>query len=120
MPDPRITIFDYGAGNLHSLAKAVASFGTAPVIETDPRRAVETDVLLLPGVGAFTPAAERLAPGRYKIVASVTSLGQVTQMPITTPNTVTSVTYSAAQKDLILELEDGSTVALSKVNSAYR
>lgn len=63
MPDPRITIFDYGAGNLHSLAKAVASFGTEPVIESDPLRAVETDVLLLPGVGAFTPAAERLAPG---------------------------------------------------------
>jgi flagellar basal-body rod modification protein FlgD len=63
---------------------------------------------------------ERMAPGRYKIVASVTSLGQVTQMPITTPNTVTSVTYSAAQNDLILELEDGSNVALSKVNSAYR
>ena len=37
-----------------------------------------------------------------------------------TPNTVTSVTYSAAQKDLILELEDGSNVALSKVTSAYR
>jgi glutamine amidotransferase len=64
MPEPRITIFDYGAGNLHSLAKAVASYGTSPVIETDPVRAVETDVLLLPGVGAFTPAAERLAPGR--------------------------------------------------------
>lgn len=59
----RITIFDYGAGNLHSLAKAVASFGIEPVIEVDPVRAVETDVLLLPGVGAFTPAAERLAPG---------------------------------------------------------
>lgn len=64
MPEPRITIFDYGAGNLHSLAKAVASYGTPPVIEADPVRAVETDVLLLPGVGAFTPAAERLAPGR--------------------------------------------------------
>ena len=63
---------------------------------------------------------QRMAPGRYKIVASVTSLGQVTQMPITTPNTVSSVTYSAAQKDLILELEDGSNVALSKVTSAYR
>ncbi len=63
---------------------------------------------------------ERQDPGRYKIVASISSMGQVTQMPITTPNTVTSVTYSAAQNDLILELEDGSTVALSKVNSAYR
>ena len=63
---------------------------------------------------------ERMSPGRYRIVASVTSLGQVTQMPISTPNTVTSVTYSATQKDLILELADGSTVPLSKVNSAYR
>lgn len=64
MPDPRITIFDYGAGNLHSLAKAVASAGVAPRIEPDARRAVDTDVLLLPGVGAFSPAAERLAEGR--------------------------------------------------------
>lgn len=67
MGEPRITIYDYGAGNLHSLAKAVASRGTAPVVETDPRRAIETDVLLLPGVGAFTPAAERLAPGRDRM-----------------------------------------------------
>lgn len=64
MPESRVTIFDYGAGNLHSLAKAIASFGVTPVIETDPERAVETDVLLLPGVGAFAPAAERLATGR--------------------------------------------------------
>ena len=60
----RITIFDYGAGNLHSLAKAVAVGGHDPVIETDPRRAIDADVLLLPGVGAFTPAADRLATGR--------------------------------------------------------
>ncbi len=74
MPDPRarrVTIFDYGAGNLHSLAKAVAAFGTAPVIEEDPLRALETDVLLLPGVGAFSPAAERLAPGRDDMRAAL-------------------------------------------------
>lgn len=62
--DRRVTIFDYGAGNLHSLAKALASPGLDVGIETDPRRAVETDVLVLPGVGAFGQAAERLAPGR--------------------------------------------------------
>ena len=67
MTDARITIFDYGAGNLHSLAKAVASYGIAPVVETDPVLAVETDVLLLPGVGAFAPAAARLAPGRVRM-----------------------------------------------------
>lgn len=64
MSNARVTIFDYGAGNLHSLAKAVVLAGSEPVIETDPLRALHTDVLLLPGVGAFSPAAEALAPGR--------------------------------------------------------
>jgi glutamine amidotransferase len=60
----RVTIFDYGAGNLHSLAKAIEHGATEVCIETDPMRAVETDALVLPGVGAFGAAAERLAPGR--------------------------------------------------------
>lgn len=59
-----ITLFDYGAGNLHSLQKALALSGDTVRLETDPMRAVETDVLVLPGVGAFGAAASRLAPGR--------------------------------------------------------
>jgi glutamine amidotransferase len=60
----RVTIFDYGAGNLHSLAKAIERGGVDVHIESDPVRAVGTDVLVLPGVGAFGAAAARLAPGR--------------------------------------------------------
>ena len=60
----RITLFDYGAGNLHSLAKALDAPGATVRIEEDPRRAIDTDLLVLPGVGAFASAAERLAPGR--------------------------------------------------------
>jgi len=61
----RVTIFDYGAGNLHSLAKAIERGGVDVHVETDPVRAVaQTDALVLPGVGAFGAAAERLAPGR--------------------------------------------------------
>lgn len=61
----RVTIFDYGAGNLHSLAKAVASPGVRLRVEPDARAAVmETDALILPGVGAFAAAADRLARGR--------------------------------------------------------
>jgi glutamine amidotransferase len=60
----KVTIFDYGAGNLHSLAKALEGSEVEVVVETDPARAAQTDVLVLPGVGAFGSAAERLAPGR--------------------------------------------------------
>jgi imidazole glycerol-phosphate synthase subunit HisH len=61
-----VTLFDYGAGNLHSLAKALEAPGVVVRVETDPIRAVDggTDALVLPGVGAFGAAAERLAPGR--------------------------------------------------------
>jgi glutamine amidotransferase len=60
----RITLFDYGAGNLHSLAKALRSDGRDVRAETDARAAVNTDVLVLPGVGAFEPAARALETGR--------------------------------------------------------
>ncbi|MEO8560449.1 MAG: imidazole glycerol phosphate synthase subunit HisH [bacterium] len=60
----RVTIFDYGAGNLHSLGKALETADVTVAVETDPTRAIETDVLVLPGVGAFGSAAARLAPGR--------------------------------------------------------
>jgi glutamine amidotransferase len=60
----RITLLDYGMGNLHSLAKAATIPNAELRIETDAMRALDTDVLLLPGVGAFGAAAERLAPAR--------------------------------------------------------
>lgn len=56
-----VTIFDYGAGNLHSLAKALdVGDGVRVILEQDPVAAIDTDALILPGVGAFTNAAERL------------------------------------------------------------
>lgn len=67
----RIALFDYGAGNLHSLGKALAETGHAISIETDPRRAIEADMLVLPGVGAFQPAAERLAPALGETRAAI-------------------------------------------------
>jgi glutamine amidotransferase len=67
----KATIFDYGAGNIHSLAKAIAASGVTVAIEPDPCRAVETDVLVLPGVGAFGAAAERLEPGRRIMQAAL-------------------------------------------------
>jgi imidazole glycerol-phosphate synthase subunit HisH len=58
-----VSVFDYGAGNLHSLVKTLEGDGAFVEIETDPSRAARTDVLVLPGVGAFGHAASRLASG---------------------------------------------------------
>jgi imidazole glycerol-phosphate synthase subunit HisH len=68
----RVTIFDYGAGNLHSLGKALEEADVDVRVETDPARAVETDALVLPGVGAFGAAAARLAPGRADMRRAIT------------------------------------------------
>ncbi len=59
----RVTVFDYGAGNLHSLVKALEEPSWTVAVEPDPILAADTDVLVLPGVGAFASAVERLAPG---------------------------------------------------------
>jgi glutamine amidotransferase len=67
----KVTIFDYGAGNIHSLAKAIAAFGATVEVEPDPMLAIETDAVVLPGVGAFGLAAEHLAPGRLAMQAAL-------------------------------------------------
>ena len=59
-----ITIFDYGAGNIHSLGKALDAARMTIGLESDPLRALDTDALVLPGVGAFTNAAGGWRPVR--------------------------------------------------------
>lgn len=63
----------------------------------------------------YNQAGERMPEGRYQVVATVSSFGQVTQVPISTPSTVTGVIYSATANDLMIEVEGGATVPLSQV-----
>lgn len=68
-----VAIFDYGTGNLHSLAKAFANAGAEVAIESEPERALSANALVLPGVGAFGAASSRLAsftPGIRAALAS--------------------------------------------------
>lgn len=62
-----VAVFDYGAGNLHSLVKAITRDGWTVRVESDPRHALAGDVLVLPGVGAFGQAASALQPGRRMV-----------------------------------------------------
>jgi imidazole glycerol-phosphate synthase subunit HisH len=61
----KAALFDYGAGNLHSLSRALLEVGLAVRVDTDAARAVrDSDLLVLPGVGAFGQAAERIGGAR--------------------------------------------------------
>ena len=48
-----VIIVDYGMGNLHSVKKAVAAVGGAPIVTGDPSDIRRAGKLILPGVGAF-------------------------------------------------------------------
>jgi glutamine amidotransferase len=47
-----IAIIDYGAGNLRSVANAIAKLGYQPRITSDPAEVANADGIILPGVGA--------------------------------------------------------------------
>jgi glutamine amidotransferase len=66
-----VTVFDYGAGNLHSLRRALDAAGARVRFEADPARLLAGDLLVLPGVGAFGQAAARLAPARAQVAAAL-------------------------------------------------
>jgi glutamine amidotransferase len=48
----KIVIVDYGAGNLHSVARAVENEGVRPLITSSSKYLDEADGLIVPGVGA--------------------------------------------------------------------
>lgn len=54
-------IIDYGVGNLFSLRSSFASIGEDAIVTADPEVLRAADRLILPGVGAFGDAAEKLA-----------------------------------------------------------
>ena len=56
----RIAILDYGMGNLRSVEKALEHVGVTAKISSDPEEVRAADGVILPGVGAFPRAMERI------------------------------------------------------------
>jgi glutamine amidotransferase len=56
----RIAILNYGMGNLRSVEKALEHVGVSATITSDAAEARAADGLILPGVGAFPRAMERV------------------------------------------------------------
>ena len=55
-----IAIVDYGVGNLFSVKSSFAAIGAEAVITSDPDVIRAADRILLPGVGAYRDAAQKL------------------------------------------------------------
>jgi glutamine amidotransferase len=55
-----ITIIDYHVGNLKSVEKAFAHLGYEAILSSDPKTIANTDLLVLPGVGAFEEGIKNL------------------------------------------------------------
>ncbi|MBF8267130.1 MAG: imidazole glycerol phosphate synthase, glutamine amidotransferase subunit [Dehalococcoidia bacterium] len=55
-----VTVVDYGAGNLRSVAKAVERVGYLPQVTDDPREVLRARAVILPGVGASDSAMRAL------------------------------------------------------------
>ena len=56
----KVTIIDYGLGNLLSVSRAIEKCGAKPFITDNCKDVVQSDYLILPGVGNFSIAIEEL------------------------------------------------------------
>lgn len=67
--DEMIAIVDYGAGNLGSVANAIAKLGYQPKITDKPADVLGAAAVILPGVGAAGDAVENLeSMGMAKVI----------------------------------------------------
>ena len=55
-----VGIIDYGVGNLFSLRSSFAAIGAEAFVSGDAKELAKADRLILPGVGAFGDAAQKL------------------------------------------------------------
>jgi glutamine amidotransferase len=72
-----IAIIDYDAGNLKSVEKACIKLGFDTVVTREKDKILSADKIILPGVGAFGDAMEKLKGyGLEKIIKEAVGLGK--------------------------------------------
>ena len=67
-----IAIIDYDAGNIKSVEKALLALGEEVIVTSDAGQILEADGVILPGVGAFGDAMEKLKDfGQVEVIHQV-------------------------------------------------
>lgn len=67
----QVALLDYGAGNLHSLAKGLEAGGARVTVTTEWDEALARDALVLPGVGSFGAAVRALEGHEERVRAAL-------------------------------------------------
>ncbi|MFS0893288.1 imidazole glycerol phosphate synthase subunit HisH [Microbacterium sp. 179-I 3D3 NHS] len=80
MTRPDVTIVDYGVGNLGSLRNALAKVGRTSEVTSDPQAVLDAARLILPGVGSFDHAVDRL--GATGLGEAVVTAARDTRTPL--------------------------------------
>lgn len=71
MTQPRVTVLDYGSGNVHSACRALEAAGAQVTLTAERKLALEAQGLVVPGVGAFAAVMQKLrAVGAPEIIDS--------------------------------------------------
>jgi glutamine amidotransferase len=68
-----IAVIDYGAGNVRSIQNALKKLGATAKVVDSPKQLSGASHIILPGVGSFGAAMERLEPFRKPLRAAVDS-----------------------------------------------
>ena len=72
-----IALIDYGVGNLFSLKSSLNAVGADVTVTSDPDTIRKADKIILPGVGAFGDAAEKLrSTGLDKVIVEEVKNGK--------------------------------------------
>jgi imidazole glycerol-phosphate synthase subunit HisH len=66
-----VALLDYGAGNIHSLAKGLEAGGARVTVTPDWDQALALDALVLPGVGSFGAAVKALEGEEDRVRAAL-------------------------------------------------
>lgn len=70
-------IVNYGVGNLFSLSSSLSAIGENAVVTSDPDVIASSERIILPGVGAFADAADKLfASGLADVIKSEAAKGK--------------------------------------------
>ena len=72
-----ISIVDYGVGNLFSLSSSLKKIGADTIITSDKQKILDSSKIILPGVGAFSDAKEKLVQsGLFELIIDEAKKGK--------------------------------------------